>query len=85
MKRVSLYLTEKQIKKAQSLGKQTGVPWASVVRQALGFYFQMLEDEGIKLKATSELMDGRVARSKLNASQPRKTKFPKLDRWLAQE
>jgi hypothetical protein len=66
MRRVSLFLTDSQIKQARGLGVKIGAPWASVVRKALDFYLEVLKDGGI----APELLDGRVARSKLNATPP---------------
>jgi hypothetical protein len=62
MTRVSLFLREDQIKKAKSLGRQIDAPIASVVRDALDFYFKTLKAGGI----TVEPIDGRVSRSRLN-------------------
>ena len=62
MRRVALFLTDQQIRKAKSLGKEIDAPWAAVVRQAIDFYFAALKESGI----TPNLTDGRVARSKLN-------------------
>jgi hypothetical protein len=81
MKRVSLFLTDQQIRKAKSLGEKIEAPWAAVVRQALDFYFEALKESGI----TPNLTDGRVSRSKLNSARPApdgKARSPKLARWL---
>jgi hypothetical protein len=47
MKRVALFLTDEQVRKAKSLGKQIDAPWAAVVRQAVEFYFAALKESGI--------------------------------------
>jgi hypothetical protein len=80
MRRVSLFLTNQQIRKATNLGEKIDAPAAAVVRQALDFYFEALRESGI----TPNLKDGRVARSKLNSPSRPKTKArsPKLARWL---
>ena len=81
MKRVALFLTDEQVHKAKSLGKEIDAPWAAVIRQAVDFYFAALKESGI----TPKLADGRVARSKLNSPRPRpkaKARSPKLARWL---
>jgi len=67
MRRVSLFLTNQQIRKATNLGEKIDAPAAAVVRQALDFYFEALRESGI----TPNLKDGRVARSKLNSLRPR--------------
>ena len=67
MRRVALFLTETQIRKATNLGEKIDAPAAAVVRQALDFYFEALRESGI----TPNLKDGRVARSKLNSLRPR--------------
>ena len=91
MKRISLFLTDGQIREAKSLGKQMGAPWASVMRRALDFYFTALKEGGITPETMPELMDGRVSKSKLNSTRPRppkegvptrKVRHPKLERWL---
>jgi hypothetical protein len=81
MKRVALFLTDEQVRKAKSLGEKIDAPWAAVVRRAVDFYFAALKEGGI----TPRLTDGRVARSKLNSPSPRpktKARSPKLARWL---
>jgi hypothetical protein len=81
MRRVALFLTDQQIRKAKSLGEKIEAPVAAVVRQALDFYFEALKASGI----TPNLTDGRVARSKLNSPRPSskaKARNPKLARWL---
>ena len=81
MRRVALFLTDQQIRKAKSLGEKIDAPWAAVVRQALDFYFEALKQGGI----TPSLTDGRVSRSKLNSARPApkaKARSPKLARWL---
>jgi hypothetical protein len=81
MRRVALFLTDQQIRKAKSLGKEIDAPWAAVIRQAIDFYFAALKESGI----TPNLRDGRVSRSKLNRPRPApkaKTRSPKLARWL---
>ena len=90
MNRVSLFLEEVQIRKAKDLGRRIDAPWASVVRQALDFYFEALKQEGITPDSMPELLDGRVSRSKLNRAQPHseekvaspKPRNPKLQRWI---
>jgi len=71
MRRVALFLTDQQVRKAKSLGKEIDAPWAAVVRQAIDFYFAALKESGI----TPKLTDGRVSRSKLNS--PRSSPRPK--------
>ena len=81
MRRVALFLTDEQVRKAKNLGKKIDAPWAAVVRQAVDFYFEALKESGI----TPNLRDGRVARSKLNRPRPSpkaKARSPKLARWL---
>jgi hypothetical protein len=81
MRRVALFLTDEQVRKAKSLGKEIDAPWAAVVRQAVDFYFAALKESGI----TPKLADGRVARSKLNRPRPSpkgKPRNPKVARWL---
>jgi predicted SprT family Zn-dependent metalloprotease len=56
MKRVSLFLEEKQIKKARALAQETNAPLAAIVRHALDYYFLALKKTGIKPR----LKDGRV-------------------------
>lgn len=91
MKRVALFLTDDQIRKAKSLCRKIDAPWASVVRRALDFYFEALKEGGIKPETLPELLDGRVSKSRLNSSRPGppkermpigKVRNPKLERWL---
>lgn len=66
MKRISLFLTDGQLRQAKTLGKKIDAPIASVLRHAIDYYFKALKEGGI----TPKLLDGRVARSRLNTSRP---------------
>jgi hypothetical protein len=82
MRRVALFLTDEQVRKAKNLGKKIDAPWAAVVRQAVDFYFEALKASGI---TPDVIRDGRVARSKLNNPSPSpkaRSRNPKLARWL---
>lgn len=42
MKRVALFLKEKQIRKLKVIARKQELPWAFVVRHAIDFYFEAL-------------------------------------------
>ena len=43
MKRVNYHLTEKQIKRLQACGKETGLTVAEIIRRAVDEYFERKE------------------------------------------
>lgn len=49
MKRVALFLTHEQIRKAKKVGREQDRSLAGVVRRALDRYFKLLEEQGFKL------------------------------------
>lgn len=56
MKRLALFLEEKQIKKAKALAKEINAPLAAIVRHALDYYFLALKQTNVKPR----LKDGRI-------------------------
>jgi hypothetical protein len=59
MKRISLFITEKQIKKLAAIADAIAAPKAAVIRHAIDYYLKTLKDGGIKPR----LPDGRVRKS----------------------
>jgi predicted DNA-binding protein len=59
MKRISLFLTEKQIKKLAAIADEIAAPKAAVIRHAIDYYLEVLKDTGIKPRVP----DGRIRKS----------------------
>ena len=59
MKRISLFVTEKQIKRLTALADEIAAPKAAVIRHAIDYYFEALKDSGIKPRVP----DGRIRKS----------------------